>query len=90
MRKQFRAADLYQARTGIECAPKIRGIRSFTMFENVAASLHSSSKSWTCSVEFTDGTQIHEHVVNVTMVRTFVKHVNSYLTETQEAKDGIH
>ena len=35
MRKQFRAADLYQARAGIERMPKIRGIRSFTMFENV-------------------------------------------------------
>ena len=77
MRKQFRAADLYQSFTGVEPLPQIRGITEYKLVKN------DHDGGYDVQVTFTDGVTLVKNVNWTSCVRVFDKHANSYLADTR-------
>lgn len=87
MRKQLRASDLYQSAINVPILQRIHGVKSIEMAQINIRALHEQvipETCWRVKVTFTDNISINEIVHNVGEIRTFVKHVNSYITDTPE------
>lgn len=87
MRKQLRAADLYQAFTGIERLPQIKGVGSCGM-QRVLFRAQGDAPQWLCEVTFVDGVTIAQTVETTADVHAFVTRVNQVLRGVQTLQGG--
>lgn len=86
MRKQLRAADLYQSFVGIERLPQIKGVASYGMHTSLRIS--RTDFRWRVEVTFSDGVTLAKDVINTADVKMFIKQVNTVLRDIQTLQGG--